>query len=136
MSHAVTRHFVTIDGRWGPRQVHYRRAGQGPVVVLLHQSPQSSREFIPLMQRWALHFTLIAPDTPGYGQSDPLGPATVGIDMLATALGECIDALGLRLARHDVWTPVPPPSVKYDVLLGSPRRKNISIAYGLIWFSD
>ena len=27
----ITRHFATIqDGRWGARQVHYRRTGKGP----------------------------------------------------------------------------------------------------------
>lgn len=132
MSHAVTRHFVTIDGRWGPRQVHYRRAGQGPVVVLLHQSPQSSREFIPLMQRWALHFTLIAPDTPGYGQSDPLGPATVGIDMLATALGECIDALGLR--RFGVYGFHTGASIGLWYAAGHPERVTALAANGLAQF--
>ncbi|MGZ7144859.1 alpha/beta fold hydrolase, partial [Streptococcus pyogenes] len=83
----------TIDGRWGPRQVHYRRSGQGPALVLLHQSPQSSRELAALMQRWSVHFTLIAPDTPGYGQSDPLGPASLGIADFAEALGEFVDAI-------------------------------------------
>ena len=43
---AVRRHFVTVNG---DRQVHYRRAGKGPAVVLLHQSPTSSREHVPLI---------------------------------------------------------------------------------------
>ncbi len=33
----ITRHFMTV----GTRQVHYRRAGSGPPVVLLHPSPNS-----------------------------------------------------------------------------------------------
>lgn len=96
MSQDIRRHFVTIDGRWGPRQVHYRRCGQGPALVMLHQSPQSSRELTGLMQRWSAHFTLIAPDTPGYGQSDPLGPAELGIAEFAEALAEFVDAIGLH----------------------------------------
>lgn len=96
MSHPITRHFVTLDGRWGTRQVHYRRAGTGPALLLLHQSPQSSREMTALMGRWAQHFTVIAPDTPGYGQSDPLGPALLHITDFADALGEFVDAIGLR----------------------------------------
>jgi pimeloyl-ACP methyl ester carboxylesterase len=92
----LKRHFVTIDGRWGPRQVHYRRAGTGAVVLLLHQSPQSSREMVPLMERWSAHFTVIAPDTPGYGQSDPLPAAEVTIEDLADALLEFVDAIGAR----------------------------------------
>ncbi len=96
MAQEISRHFVTIDGRWGLRQVHYRRAGHGPAVLLLHQSPQSSREMVDLMRRWALHFTVIAPDTPGYGQSDALGPVVVPVADFAAALLEFADALGLR----------------------------------------
>ncbi len=64
----ITRHFVTL----GDRQVHYRRAGSGPPVLLLHQSPKSSRELAPVMEALADRFTTIAPDTPGNGNSDPL----------------------------------------------------------------
>ena len=48
----ITRHFVSIRGKYGDRQVHYRRAGDGPALVLLHQSPQSSLEYVPLMKEW------------------------------------------------------------------------------------
>ena len=66
---ALQRHFVMVRGQYGTRQVHYRRGGQGPVVLLLHQSPQSSREMEPLIEAWGQSFTLIAPDSPGYGFS-------------------------------------------------------------------
>ncbi|MDX2225201.1 MAG: alpha/beta fold hydrolase, partial [Rhodospirillaceae bacterium] len=70
MAIQITRHFATVNGA---RQVHYRRAGSGPPVVLLHQSPTSSREYIPLIEEIAgLGYTVIAPDTAGNGMSDPL----------------------------------------------------------------
>ncbi|HEY0942332.1 MAG TPA: alpha/beta fold hydrolase [Steroidobacter sp.] len=47
------------------------------------------------MQRWARHFTCIAPDTPGYGQSDPL-PGEPDIRAFAQALLEFLDAIGLK----------------------------------------
>jgi pimeloyl-ACP methyl ester carboxylesterase len=50
--HAITRHFVDINGR----QVHYRRAGQGPALLLIHQSPQNSRMWAEMMARYAPHF--------------------------------------------------------------------------------
>ena len=82
----------------GERRVHYRVAGEGPPVVLLHQSPHNSAELLPLMQVLAPHFLVIAPDTPGYGQSDPVAPAGTepGIDLFADALIGLLDALDLE----------------------------------------
>lgn len=91
----VTRHYVTVDGRFGRRQVHYRRAGNGPALLLLHQSPQSSRELEPLLAAWGDCFTCLAPDTPGYGCSDPLGVAEASLDDFAAAVVEFCDAVGV-----------------------------------------
>ena len=55
--HSITRHFSTVENR----QVHYRMAGSGPPVVMLHMSPLSSLTFESVMQSWADAFTLIAP---------------------------------------------------------------------------
>ncbi len=86
----ITRHFIDV----GTRRVHYRRAGTGPVLLMAHQSPRSSVEYAPLMQRWSKHFTCIAPDTPGFGQSDPL-PGDPEIDDFGDAIIALLDALGL-----------------------------------------
>ena len=92
----IKRHFVTLDGRWGRRQVHYRRAGDGPLLLLLHQSPQSSRELEPLMAEWGRDFTVVAPDTPGYGLSAPLGVEQAELSEFADATIEFLDAIGAR----------------------------------------
>ena len=98
-SQRITRHFATItDGAWGARQVHYRRVGTGPVVILLHQSPLSSQDMLATMNRWKAHFTCIAPDHPGYGLSDPLGVERAEMADFARATIEFLDALGLRKA--------------------------------------
>ncbi len=80
------------------RRVHYRRCGSGPVLLMVHQSPRSSAEYEALMQQWSEHFTCVAPDTPGFGQSDPL-PQVGGKDPeiadFADALCEFLDALGV-----------------------------------------
>ncbi|WP_298468687.1 alpha/beta fold hydrolase [uncultured Erythrobacter sp.] len=92
----ITRHIVTIPETG--RQVHYRRCGRGPVLLMVHQSPRSSAEYEALMQQWSAHFTCIAPDTPGFGQSDPLpqvGRRDPEIGDFADALGEFLDALGV-----------------------------------------
>ena len=44
------------------------------------------------MRQWGEHFTCIAPDTPGFGQSDPL-PGQPEINEFADALCEFLDAL-------------------------------------------
>lgn len=52
-------------------QVHYRMCGDqdNPTFVLLHQTASSSRMYESMMNLLADEFFLIAPDTPGFGQS-------------------------------------------------------------------
>ncbi|MCZ8132879.1 MAG: alpha/beta fold hydrolase [Steroidobacteraceae bacterium] len=77
-------------------QLHYRVAGSGPPVVLLHDSPRSSAMHVGLMQSLADEFTTIALDTPGYGNSSPLpSEPQPEIADFARVLGEALDALGL-----------------------------------------
>jgi pimeloyl-ACP methyl ester carboxylesterase len=97
----VTRHFADIGGR----QMHYRRVGSGPPVILLHPSPQSSAFSLPMALRLAKNFTAIAVDTPGYGLSDPLPAGTVfpadrdrGLDPYIAPLRRFMDALGIAKA--------------------------------------
>ena len=47
------------------------------------------------MQDWAAHFTCIAPDTPGFGQSEPLSLTNPDINDYADAVAEFVAALGL-----------------------------------------
>jgi pimeloyl-ACP methyl ester carboxylesterase len=93
----ITRHFATVKGE---RQVHYRRAGSGPPVILLHQSPTSSREYIPLIQEIAAKgFTVFSPDTPGNGMSEPF-PGDEWKDMggFADGVVNLMDELGIQKA--------------------------------------
>ena len=89
----ITRHALTIPATG--RKVHYRRCGSGPVLLMIHQSPRSSAEYARLMEEWGAHFTCVAPDTPGFGQSDPLaGEPEIGD--FAAALDEFLSALGVE----------------------------------------
>lgn len=92
MSQKITRHYLTVNGRL----VHYRRCGDGPPLLMVHQSPRSSAEYEALMRDWGAHFTCIAPDTPGFGQSHPLSKADPDISDYADALAEFVTALGLE----------------------------------------
>ncbi|MCP5328140.1 MAG: alpha/beta fold hydrolase [Steroidobacteraceae bacterium] len=87
----ITRHYVVVEGRL----VHYRRAGQGPLLLLLHQSPQSSLDFVDLMTRWADRFTMLAPDRPGCGQSEPLPDEAPPFDRYGDAVAAFLEALGI-----------------------------------------
>lgn len=90
----VTRHYVTV----GKRRVHYRRAGKGPALVLLHASPVSSEVFEAVhFPIFAKDFTVIAIDTPGQGFSDSLDLGRQElIEDLADALAETLDVLGVK----------------------------------------
>jgi haloalkane dehalogenase len=86
----ITRHYLTI----GQRRVHYRMCGLGPPLLLIHQSPRSSAEYDRVMQQWGERFTCIAPDSPGFGQSDPLPIARPSTQDFADAILEFAEAAG------------------------------------------
>jgi pimeloyl-ACP methyl ester carboxylesterase len=47
--------------------IAYDDAGQGPVIVLVHGSPATSRAWQPVAERLAPRFRVISPNLPGYG---------------------------------------------------------------------
>jgi pimeloyl-ACP methyl ester carboxylesterase len=87
----IRRAFVTV----GDGQLHYRRAGAGPAVVLVHEPPRSSQSLSPLLGALADRFCVVAPDVPGYGASDPLPVEEPTIADYAEALVLALDALRL-----------------------------------------
>ena len=80
------------DTRHG--QVHYREAGDGPPLLLLHATPKSSRAFDGLVPHLAGRWRVVAPDTLGFGASDPLPPAAT-MEVLAESIADLVEALGL-----------------------------------------
>ncbi|MGV8959807.1 MAG: alpha/beta fold hydrolase [Stenotrophomonas sp.] len=88
----ISRKFVSV----GARQVHFRYAGNGPALLLIHQSPQNSRMWLQMIERFADRYTVIAPDTPGFGYSDALEGNPMTIAEFGAATLEFADALGLQ----------------------------------------
>ncbi len=88
MLRSVERRFF----RSGSLRLAYREAGEAAAqpLVLLHPSPRSSAMFEPWMRELAEHFHVFAPDTPGYGGSDPL---PVPSDSLAAYLPPLLEWL-------------------------------------------
>ena len=82
----------------GDRRVGYRRAGKGPMVVMLHGSPESSAALAPLQSELSQRFTTLAIDTPGNGISDPLAHVDPLASDYAHALAETFDALKIERA--------------------------------------
>jgi pimeloyl-ACP methyl ester carboxylesterase len=127
----ITRHYLTV----GNRRVHYRRAGQGPAIVLLHASPVSSEVFeevhFPVL---AKEFTVIAIDTPGQGFSDrlELGRQEQIAD-LADALAETLEILGVEhcalYGRHTG------ASIAVEYARRFPKRASLVITDGFPLFS-
>lgn len=77
---------------WG--KCHYRVSGDGPALLLIHSSSQTSRVFEPLMDVLS-DYRLIAPDMPGFGDSDPL-PDGVSMEEIAGHLVRLLDRLGIE----------------------------------------
>ncbi len=83
-----------LDLPWG--QVHCRTVDADPglgVLILLHQSPLSSRTFEPALAPLARHVRPFALDTPGHGGSDR-APSVWEVEDYAAAVWSAVDALG------------------------------------------
>lgn len=76
-------------------QIAYRRAGEGPPLVLLHGGPTDSREFRAQLEALSDEFTVVGWDMPGCGQSaDPR--ENFGITDYVACLARFVAALGLE----------------------------------------
>ena len=106
----VTHHRnVKIDGV----NIFYREAGpaDAPVLLLLHGFPTSSHMFRNLIPALADRYRLIAPDYPGYGQSDMPDRSKFAytLEPFAQLIGGLLEKLGVvRYAMYvmDYGAPV------------------------------
>lgn len=92
MTVEVKRQVVEADGR----EVYFRYAGNGPPVILLHESPRSSVALLPLIERLADRFTVFGFDTPGFGGSDPLAMDRPSSIDYAASIAVAMSALGIE----------------------------------------
>ena len=73
--------------------MHYLRAGDGPPAVMIHSSPANAWFLLEEIERLARDYTVFAPDTPGFGLSQPLPLAEMQVADLADALAETLAAM-------------------------------------------
>jgi pimeloyl-ACP methyl ester carboxylesterase len=77
--------------------------GLGQPLVLIHGSPGDGRAWSRVTKHLPANTRLLAPDLPGYGDSDPLSPQTSErTEAMAAAIGELIEhcASPVRLCGH------------------------------------
>ncbi|MFL6641939.1 MAG: alpha/beta fold hydrolase [Paraburkholderia graminis] len=86
---------VNVDGV----DIFYREAGpkDAPTLLLLHGFPSSSRMYEPLMPFLAPEFRVIAPDYPGFGNSEAPSPESYAytFDNIARSIELFTEALKL-----------------------------------------
>jgi pimeloyl-ACP methyl ester carboxylesterase len=104
-----TYHRIDIDGR----QIFYRQAvdPMKPTLLLLHGFPSSSHMFRDLIPQLADRFYLIAPDIPGFGQSEAPSRADFAYTFanLAGLIQRFIEVVGLErfaLYAFDIGAPI------------------------------
>ena len=100
---------VKIDGL----DIFYREAGpkDAPTILLLHGYPSSSRMFATLIPLLADRYHLVAPDYPGFGQSEAPPPSRFrySFDHLARIMDDFTQAVGLKsyvLYQQDYGGPI------------------------------
>ncbi|BBH67907.1 alpha/beta hydrolase [Actinoplanes sp. OR16] len=78
-------------------QMHYAETGEGPAILLLHQTPRSHDEFREVQPMLAGGHRVIAMDMYGFGLSASL-PAPQTIEAMAAGAYALLDALGIERA--------------------------------------
>ena len=92
-SHPIsTRRIATPLGA-----VHTALGGVGAPILFLHPTPLSHAHFAALFPHLTDSYRIIAPDTLGFGDSDPV-PTDVTMDALAGAMVALLDAVGVSRA--------------------------------------
>jgi len=93
---AIKYRTADVDGL----TIFYREAGaaDAPVLLLLHGFPSASHMFRDLIPLLADRFRIIAPDLPGFGQSDmpPRSDFTYTFDRVADVIDRFTEVIGLK----------------------------------------
>jgi pimeloyl-ACP methyl ester carboxylesterase len=126
-----------IHSRYG--QLHYRIAVPDSALVAapllcLHQTPGNGSDWLPVIAELAQRRVVIAPDTPGYGMSDP-PPEPVNIEDFAAIMAQFMDDLGaariVPLGAYDVMGMHTGSVTATEMARCYPERVRKAIMFGL-----
>ena len=119
-SRATTYKTVAVKGL----NIFYREAGpsNGPAILLLHGFPSSSRMFDTLMPLLADRYHLIAPDYPGFGNSE--APSPEKFSYTFDTIADIVDGFtqAVHLDRYALYLQNYGGPVGYRVAVAHPER--------------
>lgn len=114
-------------------QIHYREAGSGECLLLIHEMPLSSDVFEPLMQRMGEEIHLIAPDLPGNGDSEPLQDK-ISMEQYAKILLDFMKHINIQ--RFSIFGVHAGASVAIEMAHQAPERVSKLILSGVPLFTE
>jgi pimeloyl-ACP methyl ester carboxylesterase len=100
--------------------VHYAEAGEGDVVLLLHQTPRSWDEYRDVLPLLGSRRRAVAMDTIGFGDSSPLPIGSDSIETWAQVALSVLDALSVE--RVDVVGHHTGAVIATEVAVTNPQR--------------
>lgn len=109
-------HFVEIDGL----RVHFKRAGSGPVVLLLHGSGSSMQGFERVAALLSRSFTVIRPDLAGSGLTGPRPDRDYRIEAYVATVAAFMVALDIE--RYSVAGNSLGGNIAWNLALTHPGR--------------
>lgn len=105
MSTPIKSAFTEVEGV----KIHYRAAGQGPALLLLHGWPTSSYLYRNIIEKVSEGYHVIAMDLPGFGESDKRLEDSYSFRYHTRILNGFLNNLNLdkvTLGVHDMGGPI------------------------------
>lgn len=90
---AQVQSLIAAEHRWVYLEAGQSPSDDRPLIVLVHGFTGSKENWLPLMRRLAAHYRVIAPDLPGWGESERIAGADYGPSAQAERLLAFLAAL-------------------------------------------
>lgn len=108
-------------------QIHYRTEGKGESILLLHQTPLSSDEYLDIIPLLGKQFHVVAMDTMGYGASE-MPPQRYEVADYVRSITNFLDAMNIN--KVNVVGNHTGAALAVELAVINPKRVNKLILYG------